>query len=280
MRPERKFAAHFTIGLMLCGTILFCNSSMHAQGASRLPGGARYGNSLPALDPLATIQAESIPPTHGKPQAETISIHELLLPAGAVKEFQRSEKAVRSGDFRTAAEHLRKAIEIAPAFVQAHNNLGASYIQLNEYESAVTEFETAIALDTKIEEPYRNLGLGLFLLRRYPEAEVAARRAMKLDPQRSAARYTLGRILAAEGGSSAEAEQLLRESVGDFPDARLPLAQVLLNQGAADRGVAELRAYLKSGSADPAKREAVQSWITQVTHNEAKGPDKNTKPAT
>jgi len=280
MRPKTKLTAHFAIGLTLCGTILFSTSSMHAQGASRLPGGTRYGNALPGLDPLATIQAEVVPPAHIKPQAETISVHELLLPAAAVKEFQRSQKAVHSGDFRSAAEHLRKAIEIAPAFVQAHNNLGASYIQLNEYESAVTEFETAIALDTKIEEPYRNLGLGLFLLRRYPEAEVAARRAMKLDPQHSAARYTLGRILAAEGGGSAEVEQLLRQSVPDFPDARLPLAQVLLNQGATDPAAAELRAYLQSGNADPGKRQAVQSWLAQITRTEAKGPEKNAKPAT
>ncbi len=200
-----------------------------------------------------------------RPQAESISVHELLLPAGAVKEFQRSEKAVRSGDFRSAAEHLRNAIQIAPSFVQAHNNLGAAYIQLNEYESGVAEFRAAIALDPKIEESHRNLGLGLFLLRRYPEAELAARQALQLDSQRSSARYTLGRILAAEGVNATEAEQLLRPTVREYPEARLPLAQVLLNRGATTSAAAELREYLKSTDADVARKRAVQSWLDLVS---------------
>jgi Flp pilus assembly protein TadD len=280
MRPKTKLSQHCTIGLTLCGTILLCIPSMHAQGmSSRLPPGIRYGNAVPGPDPLETIQAEAVAAPRIKPQAETISIHELLLPAGAVKEFQRSEKAVRAGDFRSAAEHLQKALQIAPAFVQAHNNLGASYIQLNEYESAVAEFQAAIALDAKIGEPYRNLGLGLFLLRRYPEAEVAARQAFQLDPQRSPARYTLGRILAAEGSGSNEAEQLLRQSVSDFPDARLPLAQVFLNKGVPELAAAELRGYLKSPHADPVKKQAVQSWLTLITRAETKATDKSTKPA-
>ena len=145
MRLSKAWSSHLTTGLTLGFTVLFSFSIMHAQGmSSRSPSGARYGNSLPSLDALATIQADADAPPI-RPQAETISVHELLLPAGAVKEFQRSEKAVRSGDFRSAAEHLRNAIQIAPSFAQAHNNLGATYIQLNEYESGVAEFRAAMA---------------------------------------------------------------------------------------------------------------------------------------
>jgi tetratricopeptide (TPR) repeat protein len=199
-----------------------------------------------------------------------VSIHALVIPAGAVKEFQHSQKAVRSGNFQSAAEHLQKAIQIDPNFVQAHNNLGASYIQLKEYELAVAEFERAIALDAKIQESYRNLGLGLFLLGRYPQAELAVRQAMQLDPQRGTARYTLGRILAAEGSSSGEAEGLLRGSLHNFPDARLPLAQVLLSRGANDQAANELRTYLNSGAGDPNKKGAVQCWLTRITRADAK----------
>jgi tetratricopeptide (TPR) repeat protein len=280
MRPSKAWSSHLTTGLTLCFTVLFSFSIMYAQGmSSRLPSGARYGNSLPSLDALAAIQADAIAPPHIRPQAETISIHELLLPAGAVKEFQRSEKAVRSGDFRSAAEHLRSAIQIAPLFVQAHNNLGATYIQLNEYESGVAEFRAAIALDPKIEESHRNLGLGLFLLRRYPEAELAARQALQLNSQRSSARYTLGRILAAEGVNAAEAEQLLRQTVGEYPEARLPLAQVLLNTGATTSAAAELREYLKSTDADMARKRAVQSWLDLISRAQAKEAVKSVRPA-
>jgi tetratricopeptide (TPR) repeat protein len=130
---------------------------------------------------------------------------------------------------------------------------------------AQPEFRAAIALDAQIQEPYRNLGLALFLLRRYPEAELAARQAVQLNPQRTPARYTLGRILAAEGSYSAEAEQLLRQSVADFPDARLALAQVLLNRGAFDQAATELRIYLKSLGSDPAAIQSVQWWLNRIT---------------
>jgi tetratricopeptide (TPR) repeat protein len=274
MRPKVKQSTRLTSGLALCSILLFSVSSLQAQGVSSPPrAGVRHANAIPGLDPLSTIQSEAVAPPRIQPLAETISIHELLLPGGAVKEFHRSEKALRSGDFRSAAEHLQRAIQIAPNFVQAHNNLGASYIQLKEYESAVTEFQAAIALDAKIQEAYRNLGLGLFLLRRYPEAEVAARQALQFDPQRSPARYTLGRILAAEGSSTTEAEHLLRESIAQNPDARLPLAQVLFNRGASREAVAELTAYLKSPGANPDKKQAVQSWINRIT--QAAGPTTN-----
>ncbi len=279
MRPKVNQSTRLTSALALCSILLFSVSSMHAQGmSSRLPAGVRYANAIPGLDPLTAIQSQAVAPPHIKPLAETISVHGLLLPGGAVKEFHRSEKAVRSGDFAAAAEHLQRAIQIAPNFVQAHNNLGASYIQLKAYESAVTEFQAAIALDAKMQAAYRNLGLGLFLLHRYPEAELAARQAMQLNPQRSPARYTLGRILAAEGSSSMEAEDLLRESTPQYPEARLPLAQVLLNRGASREAVSELNAYLKSPGASPDKKQAVQNWINRVTQAPGQTTEKDSKP--
>jgi Flp pilus assembly protein TadD len=283
MKPKAKRTTQLTIYLALCAMLLSSDFGMHAQGMSRAPAG-RYENALPVgsslgpLDSLARIQSRPAIAPRTTPQGETISIHDLLIPAGAVKEFQRSEKAVRSGDFRSAAHHLQKALQIDPSFVQAHNNLGASYIHLNQYESAVTEFRKAIELNTKMEEPYRNLGLGLFLLRRYPEAELAARQAVQLNPQRTAARYTLGRILAAEGSYSAEAEQLLRQSVADFPDARLALTQVLLNRGAFDQAATELRIYLKSPGSNPAAMQSVQWWLNRITQAQVRTSGAETKP--
>jgi Flp pilus assembly protein TadD len=280
MRP-RKSTTQFSIEFLLCSALLFlCASIGYAQGmsSSRVPARARYANTLPdpeslsGVDTLETIPSQAVPAAAVKSPAGTISVHELRVPAAAIKEFQRSEKAVHSGDFRLAAEHLRKAILIDPNFVQAHNNLGASYIELNECESAVTEFRKAIDLDSKLQESYRNLGLALFLLRRYPEAEIAARQALELSPQRGPARYTLGRILAAEGSGSAEAEELLRQSVSENVDARLPLAQVLLNRGATDQAASELRAYMRSPGANQARMAAVQYWLSKITEAKVAAP--------
>jgi len=278
MRPKTKSTARLTMYLTVCGLLLSTGSSAYAQGVShRVAAPTRCGNPLPgsnsidALDPFASVSSQPAIALRTTPSAGTISAHELLVPASAVKEFNRSLKAVRSGDYQSAAEHLQKAIRIDPSFVQAHNNLGASYLQLNQYENAVSEFQRAIALDGKIQESQRNLGLSLFLLRRYPQAEVATRQALQFDPQpqRNTARYTLGRILAAEGSSPVEAEQLLRQSVADFADARLPLAQILLNRGANQQAAEELRAYVESPDANPARKQAVQCWLALVTRSDA-----------
>jgi tetratricopeptide (TPR) repeat protein len=274
MRPTTRLTRLFIIGFALSSALLSLSaSSGYAQGMpASCAGGARSANRLSGLDSPEAIQTQAAPVPRVRPQAETIAVHDLLVPAAAIKEFQRSKKAVHSGNFHAATEHLQKALQIDPTFVQAHNNLGASYLQLNQYESAVMEFRKAIELNTKMQEPYRNLGLALFLLRRYPEAELAARQALQLDPRRGHAQYTLGRILAAEGSSSVEAEQLLRESLGEFPEARLPLAQVLLNKGAAELAATELRTYLKASKTDEVKRQAVQQWLSLITQTKASDP--------
>lgn len=254
--------------LTLCGVLLFSASGLRAQGgAARAPSGAtRYAN-VPGgpdrIDPFASIQPQPATQPHVTPLAESVSVRELLVPPKAAKEFQRSLHAFQSGDFQSAAGHLEKAIQIAPSFVQAHNNLGASYIDLQEYEKAAAQFQKAIDLDSNLAAPYNNLGLALFLLRRYPQAESAVRHGLDLDPQRGSARFTLGRILAAEGSSASEAAEILRNAIAEYPEARLPLAEVLLEQHAVDEAAAELRTYLKDP--DPAKKQLVECWLGQIT---------------
>jgi Flp pilus assembly protein TadD len=257
-----------TTTLTLCGVLLFSASGLRPQGvagrASTHP--ARYTNApggLDLTDPLPSVQPPPAAQPYGTPPTKTVSVRELLVPPKAVKEFQRSQQALRSGDFQSAAGHLEKAVQIAPSFLEAHNNLGASYIGLHEYEKAGAQFQKAIDLDSNLAEPYHNLALALFLLRRFPEAENAARHGLDLDPKRSSVRYILGRILAAEGNRNSEAAEILRNATAEYPEARLPLAQVLLEQGAVDDAAAELRAYLKGP--DPAKKQLVACWLAQMT---------------
>ena len=250
----------------LCSLLLLSASSLHAQGmASRVPpGSTRYANSGTDLaDSLSSIRVEPATPAHLSPPGEMISIHDLAIPAKAAKEFQRSMKAFQSGDFPTAAGHLEKAIQIAPEFVQAHNNLGAAYIHLQEYESAVTQLQKAIELAPNVEESYNNLGMALLLLRHFPEAETAARHALDLAPQHSSARYTLGRVLAIEGRDTSETVDLLSQAASELPQARLLLAQVLLRRGSVDQAIAELRTYLKNP--EPGKKEWVEAWLAQIS---------------
>jgi Flp pilus assembly protein TadD len=94
---------------------------------------------------------------------------------------------------------LRKALEIDPDYMEAHNNLGVRYMALHRFEDAAAEFRGATELDPAAEKAFANLAGALLLLGRDTEAEAAARRAVALDGTSVQGRYVLGRVLAAEG---------------------------------------------------------------------------------
>src|SRR6202000_385678 len=125
----------------------------------------------------------------------------------------------------------------------------------------------------------RNMSLGLFLLRRYAEAETAARQALTLNPTQKAAQDSLGRVLDAGGSTSPETEQLLRGSLSEFPDARLSLAQVLMNRCANLDAAEELRAYLNSNEVYPETRRKVQAWIDVSSKGQVVSGCTTAKPA-
>jgi tetratricopeptide (TPR) repeat protein len=252
----------------LWGLLLFSASSLHAQGMGKRARSdtSRYPNQPSEEDlkgPLAALRVQPAPRTRMTPPGDLVSVRDLTVPTKAAKEFGRYRKALQSGDFHSAASHLEKAIEIAPAFVEAHNNLGVTYISLQEYEKAVARFQKAIELAPDLQEPYVNLGEALLLLRRFPEAEAAVRHALNLGPRRSSALYALGRVLVMEGSNTAEAVDILTQAATDLPKARLPLAQVLLNRGAVEQAIGEVRAYLKNP--DPGKKDSVECWLAQLT---------------
>lgn len=286
MRPEtkRRLLSAFGFAMLGCIAMLPCASSAIAQGndAPRMTGANVRARQWATSDPLAESELQPVAPppaVRATPIGDTVSVSSMQLPAGAIKEFHRSEKCVGNGDFSGAADHLEKALRADPKFVEAHNNLGASYMQLERYKDAIAQFEAAVALDAKMEAPYRNMSLSLFLMQRYPEAEAAARQALRLNPEHKGARYTLGRALAAEGSASTEAERLLRESLSEFPEARLPLAQVLLNRCANLDAATELRTYLTSNSLEPEKRRAVETWLERSSKGQVASGCAQAKPA-
>lgn len=197
-----------------------------------------------------------------RPAAEAlISTRQLLIPAKAVEELGRSEKAFKAGDAQSSIAHLEKALRIYPDYLEAHNNLATRYIFLDQYDKAVTECEKAITIDSNSVKPHQNLSVALSLLRRYPDAEAEARRALQLDPNSAHIKYLLGRILAAQEQNTSEAVELLRQSASAIPNARMLLAQVLVNRGATHEAAAELREYLKSPN--PQYKKQAQCGLAQ-----------------
>jgi len=224
-----------------------------------------YAQTEPPPHPFVPIVA--VDPSRVPKTGETVSMRELSIPPKAVKELQRSQTAFSSGDIRSSALHLEKALKIYPRSLEAHNNLGSRYIDLREYEKAAVEFQKAIEIDPRVMQPFNNLSVAFFLLQRYPEAEAAARRALDLDPHNSTSCYMVGAILATEKRNPLEAMDMLRQTRGEFPDSRLLLAEILIRRGAIDEAKSELRDYLAVPGAE--KKQSVERWLARITQTSA-----------
>lgn len=260
-------------------------SNLHAQSRRNHAELGRIDGSVTPLDlpdPWAAgrLRLESNPAPAPSHAANPIPVSQLRIPAKALKEFERGQKASHSGDVPTSVEHLQKALKIYPDFIQAHNSLGLGFIQLGEYQKALTEHETALALDPRSAQTHQDLSFTLLLLNRNQEAEAEARQFLDLDSQSTTGQYILGRALIAQGHITPEAIEMLRLSENAFPNASLVLAQIRFGAGQTDQAIAELRHYLRTPT-DRENKQKAECWVAQLSRQPlpAGCPAESTRPS-
>lgn len=199
-----------------------------------------------------------------RPPDGTVSVHQLgraKIPKPARKEFEKGVKAAEKSDSEGAIEHFRKAVEIAPDYMEAHNNLGARLLKAGQAKDAVPHLERAVELDPGSSMAFGNLAAAYMLTGRLPDAERAARQAERLDPTSARARLILGLALA-NLGQSDEALRYLATLRDELPHTRLTLAQVLADSGRQEDAIIELRAYLDLG--DVPDRDKAEAWLARL----------------
>jgi tetratricopeptide (TPR) repeat protein len=250
--------------------LLFLASDLRSQAQRRpvLPLGQPVNTetAVDLTDPLAIEFARLGPrPANASPHAaNAVPVSQLRIPSKAAKEFERSEKALRSGDVRTSAKHLQNALQIYPDFIQAHNALGIRFMQLGEYQNALIEHQAALSLDPREALTHQDLSFVLLLLNRAKEAEAEAREALDLDSRLIPSRYVLGRALIEQGRVTSEGLEMLRQTQGAFPDASLVLAQIHFSSGQTDQTIADLRHYLRAPS-DLDNKQKAECWVAQLS---------------
>ncbi len=175
-------------------------------------GGILAERPVSASTEGAPIEIHLETPATTEPRKVTLSQLQHHVPARAERELAREVHTFEAGDIQGSIAHLRKALEIDPDYMEAHNNLGARYMALNRFEDAAAEFRRAIKLDPAADKAFANLAGALLLLGRDTEAEAAARRAVALDATGFQGHYALGRILAAEGRNGDEAARELERA--------------------------------------------------------------------
>lgn len=151
--------------------------------------------------------------------------------------------------FQTAAERLRRAIELQGDFVRAHDNLGLCLEALGRFEEAVASYEQAVRLNREQTHrspwPALNLGTLLFKLGRIEQAEPYLREAVELGPGLAQARLRLGTLLEKRGAIEEAIQELRRAAELDprSPDPHYALARLYRRQGDGAAAAAALAQF-------------------------------------
>ena len=177
-----------------------------------------------------------------------VSARELAIPERAWREFRNAQSDLGRHAVDSAEAHLQKAVEIAPQFEAAWNNLGILDYQSREFERAEQCFRRALDADPEAYEALVNLGGVLTTLRRAREAQAYNERAVSLRPNEALANAQLGRAYLDMGEMDLSEKYLERARQIDpthFSNPQLLLAQIHVRRRQPGRAVDDLEDFLR-----------------------------------
>lgn len=125
-------------------------------------------------------------------QRGVVSAAELAIPGNAHREFDEVQKALARRDEAGAVGHLEKAVEIAPRFELAWNNLGTIAYRNQQYPRAEECFRRALEANPDAYEALVNLGGVLINLNKLEEALGYNEHAVLMRPNDALANSQLG----------------------------------------------------------------------------------------
>jgi Flp pilus assembly protein TadD len=134
------------------------------------------------------------------------------VPEEALKCYKRAIELSRGGDRQGAVEELKRALSIDPDFMLAHNELGAQYLKLGQFERAAAEFRAALKLAPEAFAPRLNYGIALLRLKDLAGALVQLDLALEKNSSSAAANMYLGETLIRMGDYD-RAEKHLRRAI-------------------------------------------------------------------
>lgn len=205
--------------------------------------------------------ATSAPRQNGSnPNLMDIREYSKDFPKKAVKEFEKGTEADRNNKKEEAIAHYRKAIEIAPDFYPAHNNLGSDELSQSHLDAAKTEFSKVVQLNQSDASAYFNLANVSMLQGHLPEATNFLDEGFRRQPDSALGKFLLG-TLDLRAGKFSEAELALRQAITLDPtmaQPRLQLVNLYLKQGRKPDAIDQLHAFLTAMPLSPFSPQAKQ----------------------
>ena len=177
-----------------------------------------------------------------------VSASALAIPEKAVREYQEAQKDLARHNPGAATGHLLRAVELAPQYTAAWNNLGTIAYQTQKYERAEECFREALEHDPQAFEPLVNLGGVLINLHKLEEAREYNLHAVLVRPHDPLANSQLG-MTYFEQNQPERAEKFLQVAraidPAHFSHPQLILAEIHLRRGDRLGAASDLEDFLK-----------------------------------
>ncbi len=180
--------------------------------------------------------------------ASTVSLTQLAIPGKAASEYQRAQAEFAKGNFDAGLKRMERAVEIAPRFATAWNDLGTIRYKRQEYAKAEECFRRALDADSASYMPLVNLGGVLINLGRIEEALGYNQRAVAARPSDALANSQLGQTYFRLGqldNAVKYLEAAVKLDPGHFSSPQLFLAEIHAQRGEKSLAADELAAFLK-----------------------------------
>jgi len=178
----------------------------------------------------------------------TVSVRQLSIPDRARSEYEAAQRDLGRRDIASAIRRLEDAVERAPQFVLAWNNLGTIAYQTGRHADAEEYFRKALEYEPGAFLPVVNLGGVLLNLKRFDEALKLNLYAVEQQPQDALANSQLGiNYLFLEDPERAlkhllEAKRL---DPAHFSQPQIYLAEIYARRGDVKAAIAELEEYIR-----------------------------------
>jgi tetratricopeptide (TPR) repeat protein len=141
----------------------------------------------------------------GPPDPLMVELRGLL--HGAVAEENDGIRALDSGDFKAAAAHFRKGVELAPDNPSLRHKLGTALSLMGDTRGAFEQFEETVRRSPGFSQAHYSLGVLLAGSNRYQEALEHFSTAVRYEPNYVDARLRLAEILRRTGRPDAALAQ-------------------------------------------------------------------------
>jgi tetratricopeptide (TPR) repeat protein len=133
----------------------------------------------------------------GAPRVASPSVIDAAVPPKARDEFDKGAASIAEGRKETTQQgvmHLQKAISIYPSYVEAQLMLGATYMDLQEWDKAEQVLKKALEINPKAANAMFALGELYLHQKKDEEAEKILVQGLQIEDRSFQAHLTLGRV--------------------------------------------------------------------------------------